>query len=217
VAGSSWHNTPQRKTGLFKQGAILLLGSFASIRVEQHFQVNESPKGWRMALGKHHFGNQKLLVGFQSPSAIAENRQAMVIIPIMQNLLEDAGVDCWRGREGLEEVTRNYMASLFQPSLCDQFACPLNRLGMIEEYALQRRMRLQKSEQKRPLATSDSVVLRKEANASIPVPLPGCPRFDVCDDTAIWVGMGASLLERTCLSVKVGELETCYSQCLFFS
>lgn len=41
MAGGRWHNTPQRKAGLFQQGAILLFGSFTAICIEEHFQVNE--------------------------------------------------------------------------------------------------------------------------------------------------------------------------------
>ncbi len=36
--------------------------------------------------------------------------------------------------------------------------------------------------------------VRFRANAVLPVSLPGCSRLDVCYGTAIWVGMGASLL-----------------------
>src|SRR6266487_576240 len=155
MAGSSWYDLAQCKAGLFKQSAILPVSSFASIGIEQQFQVNERSKGRCMALGKHQFGNQELLARLQHSSAIAENRQAVWIVPVMQDLFEDACINCWRGRQGLEEVSHHHATPLFEISLDDQFFRTFNRLSMVEENPLQCRMCLQDRQQECPLPTAD--------------------------------------------------------------
>jgi hypothetical protein len=76
--------------------------------------------------------------------AVPEDRESQLVVPVVDDVLQDVGV--MGARHGLEEASPDRLASLGEPALGDLLLGSLDDVGLVEDRPAKMGMRLQDAE-----------------------------------------------------------------------
>ena len=95
------HYPGHPKSGLPKQVSVFRGVAFAAICVQQHLQVTPLTREVAVVLGEHRLHQQHRRIGAGGYADVTEDRNGLLIGPVVDDVFEDIGVAA--GRNAVEE------------------------------------------------------------------------------------------------------------------
>src|SRR5262249_51758630 len=155
--GGRRNDSRQLKTGRVEERSELIFRALPATGAYQHVNIvgGGTPTLVRRidAQWINAFDEQQFARAVHRPAAALEDRLSALVIPVMDNVLEDIGIAT--ARHLAEEVATEHVAAILQPTLSYQFPGPLGNVGLLEEDSTQGTVGLQNAGQQCPVAATD--------------------------------------------------------------
>ena len=111
------------------------------------------PRRCRHARRHDPLDEHQLSIRCDRAATVAQDGGAPVVVPVVDYALQRIGVSA--GRNRVEEGACDELASLRQPHLRQLHPRPLDRVGHVEQHALDPGMRIEDCREQRPVSTAD--------------------------------------------------------------